>query len=110
MSTATHPDHPHLQLCIEHPCRRDRRLTVHELDDEALIYDAESANTHRLNATAYFIWRQCDGRRNVSAVAHRMCDVYEVDFRAAVKHVTRILREFVDHGLVEEATQCLQGS
>jgi len=81
------------------PTRR-RDLTVYELDGEALIFDPRTSDTHRLNATAWFIWRKCDGRRDASTIADALTSNYEVDVDAAREHVARILGEFQTHGLV----------
>ena len=85
------------------PARFIRRtdLTVHELDGEALVYDPESATTHRFNTTAQFIWRLCDGRHDAGQIAERLGETYEVSVESATEHVERMLREFREHQLVE---------
>ena len=84
------------------PARLIRRadLTVHELDGEALVYDGESGNTHRLNSTARWIWEHCDGRYNTRQIADRLVVWYEVPIESAVQHVERMLSEFAKHRLV----------
>ena len=72
------------------PLRRGD-LTIHELDDEALIYDPATADTHRLNATALFIWQQCDGRRDARVIAEGVVDAFDVTMATANEHVERIL-------------------
>ena len=86
------------------PIRRTD-ITMHELDGEALIYDPRSADTHRLNSTAYFIWRQCDGSRNTRQIAERLMDVYNVSTEAAREHVERTLEQFHERNLVTAAGQ-----
>lgn len=80
--------------------RRRRDLTVYELDDEALIFDPKSSDTHRLNATAVFIWKLCDGTREPSCIADALTEHYEVGWESAREHSERILQEFAAHGLV----------
>lgn len=48
------------------PKRREEDLSVRELDDELLVYDANNGKAHSLNRTAAFVFRLCDGTRNVS--------------------------------------------
>jgi PqqD family protein of HPr-rel-A system len=81
------------------PVRR-ADLTMHELDGEALIFDSASGNTHRLNDTALFIWRHCDGRQDPAEVTERMTQTYDVSPAQAAGHVERMLREFADQRLV----------
>ena len=82
------------------PLRPSRRtdLRLHELDGEALIYDAASADTHRLNGTGYFIWRECDGGNSPEQIARRVNESYDVTLEEALQHVHRILAEFDDRG------------
>ena len=75
-------------------------LTVHELDGEALVYDAATANTHRLNETALFIWRQCRGRQDVQHIAERLTEIYDVSLESAIEHVERMFRAFKEQELV----------
>jgi len=88
-------------LSIDVKPRRRTDVTVHELDDEALIYDATTADTHRLNTTALFIWRQCDGQQNVEHIARRLAEVYDVPFEPAHKHVEKMLFELQNKRLTE---------
>jgi PqqD family protein of HPr-rel-A system len=79
---------------------RTRGLTVHELDNEALIYDPETGDTHRLNETALLIWRLCDGGNDIEMIADRLADNYDVELDDAVGHVERLLAEFEERRLV----------
>lgn len=90
------------KLSINSKPKRRSDVTVHELDDEALIYDATTADTHRLNTTALFIWRQCDGQQGVQQIAQRLAEVYDVPFERARKHVERVLSELQNKRLTEE--------
>ena len=82
---------------------RRTNVVVHVLEGEALIYDAESGNTHRLNSTARFIWEHCDGTHDVRRIAERLGETYEVSLESATEHVERMLSEFREHQLVETA-------
>ncbi|UCF34993.1 MAG: HPr-rel-A system PqqD family peptide chaperone [Phycisphaerales bacterium] len=79
-------------------CRTD--VTLHELDGEALIFDATSGDTHRLNETAYFIWRTCDGTRDLTAIADALCDAYDVAREAAEEHVREIVTLLAERKLL----------
>ena len=94
MVTSPHDDSP--------PARPRRRkdVTVHELDGEALVFDATTGDTHRLNDTALFIWRLWDGGRDAPQVTERLMEVYDVSPEAAREHVDRMLLEFQERRLV----------
>src|SRR5438874_1221560 len=51
------------------PQARREALLVEELPEETLVYDLERHRAHRLNRTAAFVWRQCDGRTSVGEIA-----------------------------------------
>lgn len=75
-------------------------LTVHELDGEALVYDAATADTHRLNETALFIWRACDGRHDADGLAVRVSETYDVPAHEARNYVDCALEELASRNLV----------
>jgi Coenzyme PQQ synthesis protein D (PqqD) len=51
------------------PLARRDGLVVKTVGGEVLVYDLERARAHSLNALAAAIWRGCDGRRPVAALA-----------------------------------------
>ena len=79
-----------------------RRLdvSVQELDGEALIYDPATADTHRLNRTAYLIWCGCDGRSATADLAARLTEAYDVERQEATQHAQRMVDELIQRGLV----------
>jgi len=46
-----------------------QNLIIHDLDDETLIYDMESAHAYCLNRSSAFVWKHCDGKTTVSKAA-----------------------------------------
>lgn len=85
---------------LDRPRRRDD-LIVHELDGEGLIYDPVSADTHRLNSTAFFIWHCCDGDHASSDIAESVAQTYDITAPAAVPHVQAALQRMKESRLVE---------
>lgn len=59
------------------PLRRDD-LDCHEIDNEAVLFDPAFDTTARLNATAFFIWRSCDGRSTVESIADKLVEAFDV--------------------------------
>ncbi len=82
------------------PRRRDD-LIVHVLDGEGLIYDPVSADTHRLNQTALFIWQCCDGRHANGAIAESVANTFDITAPAAIPHVQAALQRLKESRLVE---------
>jgi hypothetical protein len=82
---------------------------VHELDGEALVFDAASGDTHRLNSTAFFIWNECDGLKVAGQIAERLAEVYAVSLDSAVAHVEGIWNEFDERHLFVDSADWVQG-
>lgn len=51
------------------PVARHQDLLTQEVGGELVVYDQARHRVHRLNETAAIVWRQCDGRTDVSAIA-----------------------------------------
>jgi PqqD family protein of HPr-rel-A system len=86
----------------ERPLRRTG-LTVHELDGEALIFNAATNDTHRLNRTAYFIWQCCDGAHDLADITHRMTETFEVSEESAETHARNMIELLHERSLLTEA-------
>lgn len=76
----------------QNPAVRDD-VEVHKLDDEALLFDPLTSNTHRLNATAFEIWKQCDGTQKAAEIASRLTELFEVSLADSQQHVDRMIHE-----------------
>ncbi len=89
-----------------HPDARPARanhLNIRELDGEAVVYDDAGAIIYRLNATAYFIWNQCDGTQNVRMISDRLAATYDVDTEIALADTSRMLADLDRVGLLQNA-------
>ena len=51
------------------PRARQDGIVVRELPDETLVYDLETHKAHCLNRISAAVWRGCDGKRDVPALA-----------------------------------------
>lgn len=76
---------------------------VHELDGEALVYDPRTADTHRLNSTAFQVFRLLDGTRSTTDVARVLTTLYDVAYRDALEHTRRVLTEMERLALLDGA-------
>jgi hypothetical protein len=54
------------------PTARSANLTVQELPDETLIFDHQNHKAHCLNRTTALVWKLCDGRTSLAAIAQRV--------------------------------------
>jgi hypothetical protein len=81
------------------PRARKEGLVVEELPDELMICDTATQQVSCLNRTAAFVWRHCDGRRTVGALARHMAEEFgaPVD-ETAVWYSLRLLGQ---RGLLE---------
>ncbi len=78
-------------------------LSIYEIDDELLIYDETSGDTHRLNGTARFIWDRCNGHRDAEAVAADLADTYDVPMSEASSYVESLFAELLTRRLLVAA-------
>ncbi len=81
------------------PLRRSD-VTVYEIDDDLLIYDPTTGDTHRLNDTARHVWQHCDGQCNLAGLAHDLTQTYEVSLDEAQQQVNRLVAELAQRRLV----------
>ena len=54
------------------PVARTESLIVKEVDGETLVYDLTTDKAHCLNETAARVWKNCDGRKNVSEISEAL--------------------------------------
>ena len=80
------------------PFARTDGLTTEAAEDGLLIYDSDGAFVCRLNATAALVWRSCDGRHSIEALASALRDVCGPD--ADEDLVLIALDDLVAHDLI----------
>ena len=54
------------------PKARKEGLVVQQLDEEVLVYDRQRQTAHCLNPTAAWVWKRCDGKATIGAVAQAL--------------------------------------
>lgn len=52
------------------PSARKTGLVVQDMPDEVLVYDLNSNKAHCLNKSAAFVWKSCDGTKNVPDIVN----------------------------------------
>ena len=83
------------------PRNRAEFLVVREVSDGILLLDMEAGKIHQLNATAGFIWRQCDGVASAVDIAASVAREYAVEQQTAARDVEKALSELRALNLVE---------
>ena len=85
-------------LFIPPPRRKD--LSVEILDEEAILYDPATGQTHRLSRSALDVWQQCDSRKTTLDLARRQTEIYDIDQETALDHVEQLVALFAEAGLL----------
>lgn len=85
------------------PSCPSRRTNVVEypLDGEALLYDGALQTVYCLNATAFHVWRHCDGR-SIEQLAFALTAAFDVEFDTAIEHVNKVVELLSLGGLFAE--------
>lgn len=78
-------------------------LAVVELDDEAIIYDAQSGQLHRLNSTGRIVFSLCDGRSTTQELAADLAEAYGLPCEEMETHVATLVANLQSAGLVERS-------
>lgn len=78
---------------------RTQGLLTEEVDGELLAYDRETDTAWRLNSSAAFVWRSCDGTRTLEDL--RTALAAEVGADVAEDVVLIALDELAERGMIE---------
>ena len=81
---------------MPHEKRRD--VICSEVDGETLILDAHGSRIHHLNATASYVWSECDGKSSAE-IAETLVSHFNIDINTAKNDVERTVSQFKDLGL-----------
>ncbi len=99
-SIASHTSTKRPQAASSVKPRKRVDLVIHEMDGEALVFDKMTADTHRLNATALFVWNACDGSKQPTQIANDLSDTYDVREPDAQAHVNQAIDTLIERQLV----------
>jgi hypothetical protein len=81
--------------------RRRADILEYPMDREGLLYDRTLQILYCLNETAFYVWRQCDGR-SLADLASALTRLYDVEHDAALEHVMSIVELLSVGGLFAE--------
>ncbi len=84
------------------PKARSEELLIEEVAGELVVYDCQSQQAHRLNATAAFVWRHCDGQHSIA----ELVELVATEFTAAASDAAvRLAIELLQQAGLLENTQ-----
>ena len=85
---------------IDKPLRREA-LLPQQLGDEWMLYDEKNGSVHIINSMAEFVWRLCDGSRNLKEIEELVRETFLVDDGVNLKQdLENIIQKFVDLGIL----------
>lgn len=84
------------------PKARRSQLVIKELASETLVYDESNHQAHCLNQTAAFVWKHCDGRRSLPALARLLETETNV---SAPEHTVRLAIKQLEESHLLEASR-----
>jgi hypothetical protein len=74
------------------PCQA-MHVALKEIDGETLVLDREHGKVHQLNATASFIWRQCDGHTSIAEITAATAREFGSDLATIENDVVQAIRQ-----------------
>jgi methyltransferase-like protein len=81
------------------PLEKRADVICSEVDGETLILDVRSSKIHHLNATASYIWNECDGQRSTVEIAETLAQHFEIDINTAKTDVERTVLQLTELNL-----------
>lgn len=75
-------------------------LIVRDIEDEALIFDPDSFDTHYLNRTAWWIWQQLEQQQCEEDIIRNMMDTFQLSRSDAAQHLLRFIEESEERNLL----------
>ncbi len=64
----------------KNPVAKKEKIVIQELPDELLVYDLSTDKAFCLNKTSAFVWKSCDGTKDVTAIRQLM----EKEFKSPI--------------------------
>ena len=84
--------------------KRRSNVTYRDVDGETVILDRQATRIHKLNPTASFIWRCCDGTLTIEEILDSFVSAYDVDVAIAQQDLNQVLAELRNVSLLECTT------
>ena len=73
------------------PNRKSENLSTREVNGDLLVVDQDTNKIHQLNATAQFVWQQCDGETTIATISQKLSDEFEISIDQALGDTATLL-------------------
>ena len=84
---------------VSNPLRNpDYRLE--KMDDEILLFNAQSQKVLYLNSSASIIWQCCDGERSIAEITRLITEAYPDAAASISADVESTIAEFINQGVI----------
>ncbi len=78
-------------------------IQLHSVDDELLLYDAESQHVSVINQSAKAIWDCCDGQNDILTISEKLTELFDCKPADILPDVCKSINHFEEIGFVELA-------
>jgi hypothetical protein len=83
------------------PTRRESVSAEYLPDGSGLLFEPDSAVAYPISESAVYIWKACDGSRDVNAILDELESRYLVQRATLEADTLKLLAEFAEKGLLE---------
>ena len=80
--------------------RRRSNVRIQVVGNETLVLDQQSGHIHQLNATASFIWQQCDGKTSMTKILDLLVQKFEVSDEDAARDAVGVIEKLQELNLL----------
>ena len=84
-----------------YPVRKDD-VIWRRIGDSIVVIREDKLSSHTLNKTASFIWELCDGKAEISDIAARLHEHFDVSLEEARSDVYNTIEELTTAGIVKK--------
>ncbi len=80
---------------------RNSNLVWSDLEEDAVLLDADAGTYYTLNEVAASIWDKIDGKRAIGEIVELMLEEYDVERATLERDIEGLVADLEDKGLVE---------
>jgi len=80
--------------------RQNESVAYRVIDDAAVLVRPDDSSLYWLNPVATRIWELADGTKSVEAIAHTLCEEFEVDRPTALRDTQHMVSAFVERNFL----------
>ncbi len=81
--------------------KKNEAILDRELDGETVLFNLSTNKLHSLNATAGFIWKECNGVNTMNSLVELLSHSFAVKAKQAERDLRVLLKGMYHAGLIE---------